>query len=522
MRITQRLLSATRLSQRATAIVLCGIIVLLVRAPLFAQEDVATGPGSAPVSMRIMGVTRTADSMNIHVMLADSNGTTTRLLENTGSWSVSTRCRTEYGSTIPTTVRVNEAVVDVNASCMVVINNSLIEGSYPRSAVASVFNVFTRMDNKDSVGVMLFDEGSNIVAPLSSPASAAGALADGIDDPAGLAAVYSALASALSAVNVQATGSRAIVLITSSDDNASVVHNSSDIVRAAKQTGVAIHVIRIGSGAQGYVYRYMAHATGGRLVTIEPTAIDDIGSIVRDIVKSMHRYYNLAIAMPDAEVGCMDTYVQVGFTLEARSLADTLLVPLQDRKYRMPYTVVATFPDDEDASLRRSYNTLATLSELMMSDPSIRIELIGHSSPSPVKEAASKGLRRAQAVSDLLVAYGASADRIRVRSEGSSRPMFYFQQSEAQRALNNRVEMRMVIADELPYTITAEQVASEELATKAVAKWEERGYKAYFDPVVTEEGPAYIIRLWGYASLTEAQRAATNARKKYNAKASAD
>jgi len=489
---------------------------------MFAQDDVATGPGSTPVSMRIVGVTRTPDSLHLRVLLLDSNDAMVRLLEGVGSWSVTTRCRAENATANTASVRVSERVVDdLPGIAMVVVNNALIEGGYPRTAVTALSTMLSRMADKDSVGVMLFDEGSNIVAPLSTPALAAEALNTGIENPDGLGAVYSALSSALSAVGTQSSPLRSIILFTSSDDNASVVHTPADIVRRARLAGVQIHIVRIGSNAQGYVYRYIAHATGGRLMTIDASQVSEVGTIVRDIVKSMHRYHDLAIATP-SENSCSDVWVHAGFAAADRQLSDSLLVPLQDRAYRIPSIVVATFPDDEDASLRRSYGTLATLSELMLSDSSVNIELIGHASPGPGKEAATKSLRRAQAVSDLLVAYGIPASRIRVRSEGSSRPMFYFQQSEAQRALNNRVEMRWLVGNEMPYTVSVGDVTSEEQASKAVDKWEERGFKAYFDPFVGSDGPSYRIRLWGYASANEAQRAAVDARKRFKVKATAD
>lgn len=499
------------------------LLCLLTVGTLVAQDDVATGPGSTPVGMRVVGAIRTVDSLHIRVLLSDSNGAMVRLLDGVGSWTVNTRCRAEDGaSRAPTPVRVSEVVVDdVPAACMVVLNNSLIEGGYPRTALAGLSAMLRRMPDKDSIGVMSFDEGSNIIAPLSSPALAADALAVDIGNPDGLGAVYSALSSALSAVSTHVAGPRAIVLITSSDDNASVVHTPADIVRRAREQGVAIHIVRIGANAQGYVYRYIAHATGGRLTTIDPASVEEVGTIVRDVVKGMHRYHSLGIGV-SSETVCSDLWVYAGFTAADRQLNDSILIPLRDRAYRLPSIVVATFPDDEDASLRRSYNTLATLSEAMLSDPSMNVELIGHSSPTTGKEASTKGLRRAQAVADLLVAYGVPKERIRVRTEGSSRPMYYFQQSEAHRALNNRVEMRWLVADDAPYTVTAEELASEEQASKAIEKWEARGFKAYFDPVVTTDGPSYRIRLWGYATYAEAQRAAKAASKKYKAKASAD
>ena len=69
-----------------------------------------------------------------------------------------------------------------------------------------------------------------------------------------------------------------------------------------------------------------------------------------------------------------------------------------------------------------------------------------------------------------------------------------------------------------PYTITVATYETETQAIDAVSTWQDRGYKAYFDPVVIKRSPAYELKLWGYETRSDAERDASQIKRKYRLK----
>jgi hypothetical protein len=172
--------------------------------------------------------------------------------------------------------------------------------------------------------------------------------------------------------------------------------------------------------------------------------------------------------------------------------------------------------------VRAFYPSLALLAEELMENPEMKIELIGHAGRDVVNDAVPLGYERARSVADALMGWGVPPKAIQVRSEGASKPLYYFQLEEWQRRMNNRVEMRRITVDPTPYTIVVDQVASEELAEKAVSVWKDRNFKAYFEPVMTQRNPAYKIVLWGYATFDDALRVSRDISKRFKIQASVE
>jgi hypothetical protein len=153
------------------------------------------------------------------------------------------------------------------------------------------------------------------------------------------------------------------------------------------------------------------------------------------------------------------------------------------------------------------------MAEEMMTDSTLRIELIGHVSDDITSNADVRARERAGYVRDFLNAYGVRKQQITVRSDGSRRPLYFFQNDGTQRLMNNRVEARILAPDLYPFTITVDQVETEEMAYNEVRRWEQRSFKAFFELVVVDHAPVYRIKLWGYQTLDEARKGAASAKK---------
>jgi len=198
-------------------------------------------------------------------------------------------------------------------------------------------------------------------------------------------------------------------------------------------------------------------------------------------------------------------------------LADTLMVPMQEREYMTARAVLAVLPDTNEVGLKQHYALLTQVAEDLLEDSSKVLQLVGHVSPDVKSDHDERALERAGYVSAFLQANGVRPSQIRIRSAGSREPMFYLQQDGTQRLLNNRVEGYYLFSADLPFTIAVGQYATEEQAEDWVQTWVDRGYKAYFEPIVVDRAPAYRVKLWGYETENAALVDARIVRTKHQA-----
>jgi len=504
-----------------------------------AQEDVSTGPqpllrsdvkssymrgvtpdaSARPSTMRVIGARGSSDgSVNLRILLLDSTGNQVRWKPTTGNFSADIGCRGQAPTRTPAT-SVEEQLWTASSphtSAVVMCDNSMMAGTVARDVVRSLRDVLPDVAGRDSIGVVLFDHDVLELSPLL-PAIAATDKCNPNAVPAadGLTALYSACLSGLAMLSDQKQG-RVLVVITTSDDNASVTASTADVVRRAAELNASVYIIRVGQSSRAYPFRYLSAATGGKLYSINEDAIGTVGSIIREILYASKHVLNVSVMQNVvSSAQCEDVWLKVRFEGDSSSpvLYDSLLLPLKPRTYRASPAIVATFGDTTEVGLQAFYPILASLAEQLMSDSSISIELIGHVSPDMKGNVDDRAFERAEFVQSFLVAYGVKMKQISLRSDGSRRPLYYLQLDGAQRLLNNRVEARTLTADDQPYTITVDQVATEEQAGKASDTWEQRGFKAYFEPVVVNRAPTYRIRLWGYRTVAEAQKDVTSIRK---------
>jgi outer membrane protein OmpA-like peptidoglycan-associated protein len=313
-------------------------------------------------------------------------------------------------------------------------------------------------------------------------------------------------------------GPRTVILVTASDDNASFSTTTGDIVRRARELEATIHVVRIGTQSRAFPYRYVSSSTGGRLTTLSLDQIGDVGAVVREMIYGTSSYLN--VRFPFASVTAASCGESAWLTCNVEDLAvatptrsDSVSIALSELTYRTSPTIIATFADTTEVGLQNFYPLLASMAEEMMTDSTLRIELIGHVSDDITSNADVRARERAGYVRDFLNAYGVRKQHITVRSDGSRRPLYFFQNDGTQRLMNNRVEARILAPDLYPFTITVDQVETEEMAYNEVRRWEQRSFKAFFELVVVDHAPVYRIKLWGYQTLDEARKGAASAKK---------
>jgi|GEM_PF-436569 len=507
------------------------------------DQEVATGPSplapsdipstymrgltsdtaARPATIRITSVRASGDSIVGEAVLLDSNGNFLRGTDRRGGWKFQARCRTEDASTsttfgIPTEQVWSSGTAGVSA--VICIDNSAASNGMAKNVVKGLQGALSGTVGTDSVAITVYDHDMLEIVPMSSTSQAAQQCSpDSVPASSGLSAVNASAYAGLSVLHDRILSYRTIIIVASSDDNASLAYSSADVVQRARTMGATINVIRVGSTATGYVYRYMAGATGGRFYQLPVDRVADVGPIVREILYARKQRFRFTVPMPSSDGDCADVTVTATYALDGTEYADSVRLPLRDRQYRSAYTAVAAFKDSTDAGLQSYAPTLVTLGEQLMDNTSMKVELVGNVSTEYSGDAYKRGLERARAVSSYLTTYGVDPAQVSVRSEGSAKPLYYLQLEEWQRALNNRVEVRSLSADLEPFTVIVEQVISEELASKSVDLWESRGFKAFFEPVVVQRAPVYRVKLWGYSTSVQAEKVRDDVKKKYSIKA---
>jgi len=470
-----------------------------------------------PHTVRILGTQRVGDELQARVVVLDSLGNILPAATMNMSLSAVVKCRDAAPTRIAAT-STEDVRGGSRGSTVILCDNSLLAGTTARTVIASLRDILPTVPERDSVAVVAFDHDVLELSPLAPPSSAAEACApEAVPEPDGLCASFAALRTGL-AMTAEHEGPRTVILVTSSDDNASFSTTTGDIVRRARELEATIHVVRIGTQSRAFPYRYVSSSTGGRLTTLSLDQLGDVGAVVREMIFGTSSYLN--VRFPFAAVSAASCGESAWLMCNVEDLAvatptrsDSISIALSELTYRTSPTIIATFADTTEVGLQNFYPLLASMAEEMMTDSTLRIELIGHVSDDITSNADVRARERAGYVRDFLNAYGVRKQQMTVRSDGSRRPLYFFQNDGTQRLMNNRVEARILAPDLYPFTITVDQVETEEMAYDEVRRWEQRSFKAFFELVVVDHTPVYRIKLWGYQTLDEARKGAASAKK---------
>ena len=477
--------------------------------------QIATGPSIDAAGIRIMHAELQDSSIRLHVAAVDRDGRvpSTSII---GTWTASVTCRdsiTGVSTDVAPLPRGRDAAqYGVTYVC---VDHSAASNALAKRVVDGFRLLGFGMTDRDSVSVIAVDHSWLQLSPLVSGS----ALPMAITDPGpstGLTALYAGLMSAIESASSADATDRDVVLVTATDDNASIQHDLADVVTRARERNVRISTIRVGQSNLGYVFRYLAGATGGRAMQVQSDSAHVVAQLVRQIVMARRNYVDLTIPVPASYAQAPDLDISVSVTVPGMTLTDTVRLPLRPRQYKRQRTILAGFSDAADTSLSAYRAQLALLGESLSDDSTSVIDIIGHIEKSSL-DATNRGRRRAQRVADAIIAQGISAERITVRSEGDSKPLYAFELMPWQRRMNNRVELRRYTADPYPYDVVVAMVRTEAQAEELLTTWEGRGFKAYFDASVVEGEPLYRVMLWGYASKADAEAAAEVVRTQHDA-----
>ena len=504
------------------------------------DDDVTTGPGSsssgktssrylrgvapeesAPALLRILGGHVTTAGISLQAIVLDSSGLEVSHLGLPGKWTLEWGCadRNRYEAMEPIVQGPLPPRSAVN-HYQIMIDNSLTSQGLLTAIAPSVREVLSGYSESDSFSISTFSQTTTEVCGWELAVDASRSLAETkLSAPKGIPAVYTAMMSGLRVFDKKSTTNNILIFVTASDDLASLDVSVNDVVRYAKQRGVTMYVIKIGTSVRGYPYRYISEATGGRLYSIHSTSADGIDSVIKEILLSRNNHAEVFATKFHPSTGCPTLQVHLLYTHNNRVIADTFSIPVSTVPFRRYNgAIVAAFDDTTDSNIQEYYSGLTLLASNLMADTLRRIRIIGHVGSEITSNATRRGFERARHVADFLKALGVRDEQIEIQSRGSSKPMFLEQVDGTQKMLNNRVEALYITPADDPYSIVVDYVVSEQIAGTKVTDWEKRGYKAYFEAALNDGRPEYEIILWGYKTREAAQKAASELRSKYGVK----
>ncbi len=514
------------------------LLTILLVSTVGVAQDISTGPGLPrsesrssflrgmqtdpsiqPVRLRVMGIDESvAGQVTASVIALDAEGNLLPISLDRIPLSADVSCRgsspSSYSVRMLRAARPDEKPASV--SLYVLCDNSMLSGTLTRDVALSLQRSLAGIGDGDLFGMGIYNQGFSTILPLGPPSDLVNVLKIEDVPPAdGLSSLFGATQNACRLL-AGAAERRALVIVTSTNDNATPFSTTMDVVRLARDAKIPVFVIRIGLEAAGHPLRYITSTTGGRIYSLEQDETDAVGEIIREILYSQKWSTQIAV-MADVQdfVNCETPWLRLRYDDESTSvpIMDSISLTPLDLSIETSPSIVALFRDTTDTDLRDYYQSLLVISEVLSQNPAMSIELTGHVSSDAGPNSEARALERARQVRSFLIANGVMTSQIVLRSEGSRKPRYYFQNDGTRRLLNNRVEARMLVDGKANHTITVEQVADEQTAMLRLKLWKDRKLNAYFEPILESGETRYRVKLWGFSSLAEARSVAADIKK---------
>lgn len=317
---------------------------------------------------------------------------------------------------------------------------------------------------------------------------------------------------------------KAIVAIVAGNDNASLFLSAEDVVQQARAAGIALYVVAVGNPAETHALQYLTASTGGRLYYLPTNNMAALTEILTEIVAGQKSFYDLVFpVLPDNAQRCTTVGTVCSLVMPNDVLDDeTILYP--DVRWEPPTSQVLALFKESNTVVSDDYKgQLQLLAGTLKKNPTKVIELVGHTELGDKgDDAVALALSRAQNVRRRLLEYGASSEQLRIRGVANKKPMYYLENAEWQKTGNRRVEVRWLDPSLLPYELESGIAESETAALRMAELWEERGQRAYYERIVVNKLPQYAVKLWGFATRSDAESTARAIEKKYKVSVKVD
>jgi outer membrane protein OmpA-like peptidoglycan-associated protein len=402
-----------------------------------------------------------------------------------------------------------------NLDLSILIDNSMF--SISNNLAQSLHSSIAGMNSNDNIMFASFSEEYDQITGLTPAEHAYLGFSENfvMPDKRGFSASLDALLANIKQLAGSSTRNKAIVLITSVSDNASVKTSIDEIANEASKLGISVNVIGIGDAVDGFELKQLCMSTGGKYYLLLPDETEKVGNIISELIFSFSHYYRVSIPLQNFSRNCLMKSITLNYVDSRLDLTETInLAP--DSGLISPKKIIACGFDAQSVTIGKEYfRNLNRIANLLKNDTNVNIVLTGFGwGDGPKPQAQKLAQMRAEAIRSYLIDKGIR-NNFAIHYSTGLRPMFPSPKSKQFEELNRRVELSFKDIQKDFYELIVETVESETLASARAVEWEKRGFKAYFVRSPEFSPVTYQVRLWGYNSKSESEKVAATLKSKY-------
>jgi|GEM_PF-925222 len=339
-----------------------------------------------------------------------------------------------------------------------------------------------------------------------------------LNKPDGLNAIHKAAFKSIEKLGDGFYEDRICVMITFNSDDASIIYTANDVAAIAQESETPIYIIGVGNSVESYTLRFIAEASGGKFYHLLDSEIDQLKNILIEIALSQKAYYEFTVPVKDL-TSADEASITLGLRTKKTDVNTRTNIILKPKLQPVKYQVVADF-DYKESYIKTEYeNMLNSLAYILKNNPGYSIQLIGHTgNEGSNKDCYDLSVQRAENVKAYLLSQEIPEHQVKTSGAGNHKPLYYLQQTEWQQAYNRRVEIKWLDAELKPFEIATDIFESQTEAEKSLKFWDDKGYKAYYSRIIMDDKAMYEVKVWGYGTLEQAEKAAASISSKYGKK----
>jgi outer membrane protein OmpA-like peptidoglycan-associated protein len=321
----------------------------------------------------------------------------------------------------------------------------------------------------------------------------------------GLSAIYRNVSNSIDLFHSD-TKKNVCIIITAGKDNSSLTFDVNDLVEIAKANDTEIYTVGIGEETEPYVLKYISNQTGGSYYSLDNSNVINLMGLCNEVQYMQYTNYDLEIVYEDnMNYLCETALITVSLDSKEEHFVDEVEYSYTAMPLFSIYQAIAAFQKDAIKFEPQYENNIRLLGDILIANPEVAIQIIGNSFGSVNNEQVA--LDRAIYIYKGLKNYGVNPTQLRFKSRGNSYPLYFMTLLEWQDYLNNRVEIKWLAPSLYPYEIIAESYPSEDEAFNRVLEWETQGFDAYYERYFDNAIPRYRVRLWGFQTESDANKA---------------
>lgn len=331
-----------------------------------------------------------------------------------------------------------------------------------------------------------------------------------------LTATFKSLIELIEKIPDDSNSNNILIFIGKSNDNSSLIYTYDEVIKKANEKNISLYSIIVGNECSPTLFQYISKRTFGGFYHLLWNQPKEISKVIGEIILSNKYFYSITFPNQFKGKKCKEISLKILARQGLNQISNTYSFPVLDKTFYTDYQAVTVYKFLDTNISKEYFPILLQLANLLKKHPEVSIELIGNASidempyqPELISFSRANNLRKE------LITLGVNPNQITIKARGTTKPLFQIEDDELTKILNRRTEIRWLHPSVLPYTIVVNTLESEELAEKEIAIWEKRGFKAYYDRILTKGEVAYRVILWGYSDFKTAEKTARAITKRF-------